>query len=106
MTIHEYDNLVDDLLNAALQIEMAKRPAYTLNSADVLHNFKAVAARAGITSEQAWLVYFLKHVDAISSAAKDPSIPQAEDIGGRFADAINYLKLGYALIRERQEQAG
>jgi hypothetical protein len=61
-----------------------------------------VADRAGITPMQAWSVYFLKHIDAICSVAKDPNIPQAEPIKGRFADAINYLLLGYSLLNERE----
>lgn len=49
---------------------------------------------------QAWAVYFMKHVAAIVSYAKDPNIPQAEALDGRFADAKNYLDLGYAIMRE------
>ena len=40
------------------------------------------------------------HFDALMSYAKDPTIPQAEELTGRFADAVNYLKLGYALYAE------
>src|SRR5690606_7796603 len=46
----------------------------------------------------------LKHVDAVTSALCRPDLPQAEAILGRFADLINYAKLGYALIEERGEK--
>lgn len=95
-----YQQLADDLLATARGIADGKRPGYTVASPDVLHNFKSVAAAAGITPMQAWLIYFLKHVSAIQAYAKDPTIPQAEPIKGRFADAINYLQLGFALGEE------
>jgi hypothetical protein len=92
------------LLSKASSIEDAKRPAYTGGNPDCLHNFKTVAARLGISPLQAWGVYFLKHIDAITSLAKDETLPQAEAIEGRFADAINYLKLGFALFTEGGRQ--
>ena len=57
---------------------------------------------SGCTPMQAWGAYFYKHVAAILSYAKDPNIPQAEDLSSRFADALNYLKLGYHMINEEQ----
>ena len=104
MTAEEYKESSYSLLLTADGIENAKRPAYTGANTDVLHNFKSVAARLKLTPMEVWSVYFLKHVDAILSAAKDPNIPQAEPLVGRFADAVNYLKLGYALYSEGQGQ--
>ena len=100
MQLEEYKKIAKELLCSADKIATAKRPAYTVGSADVLKNFKSVAGRLGLAPLQVWGVYFLKHIDAITSLAKDPNIPQAEEIIGRFADAINYLQLGYALYRE------
>lgn len=82
-------------------IEDAKRPGYTRGDADVLANFKNVAKSAKVTPEQAWAVYFLKHVDAITTHMTQPDLPISEAMEQRFADALNYLKLGYALFRER-----
>jgi len=104
MTDQEYDKTKKDLLDLAESIENAKRPGYTGANVDILHNFKSVASRLGLTPLQVWGVYFLKHIDAIQSFSKDPCIPQAEAIAGRFADAVNYLKLGYALVAEAQEE--
>lgn len=102
MTTAEYDRIADDLMNTARGIETSKRPGYTAGSVDVLSNFKLVAQRAGITTEQAWAVYFLKHIDAITSIMTRPDLPVSEEPTGRFADAINYLRLGFAILSERK----
>lgn len=98
----DYDEVADGLLQLAREIEDAKRPGYTGGSVDVLANFKGVAARAGITTEQAWAVYFLKHIDAIMSIMTKPDLAVSEAPAGRFADAVNYLRLGFAILHERQ----
>ena len=102
MNIATYDATAAALLALANQIEVSKRPGYTAGSEDVLNNFKQVAVRSNVTPEQAWAVYFLKHVDAITSIMTQPDLPVSEAPPGRFADAVNYLKLGYALLQERQ----
>lgn len=97
-----YDESAHELLNLAQEIEEAKRPAYTQDSPDVLANFKKAAEMTGVTPMQAWGAYFYKHVAAILSYAKNPDIDQAEPLDSRFADAINYLKLGYHMVKEEQ----
>ena len=105
MNSTDYDLLASGLLRLAHDIETSKRPGYTGGSIDVLANFKNVAARVGLTPEQAWAVYFLKHVDAVVSIMTRPDLPVSEEPPGRFADAVNYLKLGYALLAERTDKA-
>ena len=100
----DYARHRQQLLDAAAAIENSKRPGYTGGSEDVLANFKGVAAKLGLTPEQAWGVYFLKHIDAILSIMTKPDLPVSEAPEGRFADAINYLKLGWALLQERSPQ--
>jgi hypothetical protein len=105
VTQAEYEVVAGDLMALARSIEDSKRPGYTVGSEDVLANFKSVAARVGITTEQAFLVYFLKHVDAICTILSRPDLPVSEAPPGRFADAVNYLRLGFAIWRERQDAA-
>ena len=100
MNNNDYDEYVGILLEKARKIERAKRPAYTFGNNDVLKNFKSVSDRLQLTPLQVWAVYAMKHMDAIASFAADEDIPQAEEITGRFADLLNYLKLGYALAIE------
>jgi hypothetical protein len=101
----EYDRVAGELMQLARSIEDGKRPGYTIGSEDVLANFKRVAERVGVTTEQAWAIYFLKHIDAICSVMTAPNLPVSEAPPGRFADAVNYLRLGYAIWRERSDAA-
>jgi len=100
MTQSEYDRIANELLAEAKAIEEAKRPGYTLGSEDVLANFKRVAERSNLTPGQVWNVYALKHMDSISSIMTKPGLPVSEAPLGRFADMINYIRLGYALYLE------
>lgn len=104
MTRAQYEKVAGELVAEANRIETSKRPGYTGGDLDVLKNFKAVAQRAGISPEQAWTVYFLKHIDAILSIMNQPNLPVSEAPIGRFADALNYLKLGWAILQERTAQ--
>lgn len=95
-----YNRLVEILLRKSAEIQAEKQPAYILGNEDMLYNFKHVAARAKCSPGQVLCVYLLKHIDAITAALCQPALPQAEEMEGRFADAINYLKMGFALIKE------
>jgi len=105
MTHEEYEAVAGGLISHAQEIEDAKRPSYTLGSEDVLANFKRVGERTGLTPGQVLSVYLLKHVDSITAALCRPDLPQAEAVKGRFADGLNYLKLGFALWSEEEEAA-
>jgi hypothetical protein len=99
MILSEYEAVTTRLLTLAKSIVDKKRPDYTIGNKDVLKNFKSVGERLGLTPLQVWGIYFLKHIDAISSFAKGNKNP-SEPIEMRFADALNYLFLGMALIEE------
>jgi len=89
-------------LNAyAKAIMEAKQPEYTNENDDVLYNFKHTAESLGLEPMEVWGVFFHKHVQAILSHAHNPEMHQAEPIQSRYADAINYLYLGYALMKEK-----
>jgi hypothetical protein len=104
VNIQEYQTIKTILRKAADHIETSKRPAYTIGSEDVLANFKRVGASSGMTPAQCCLVYMLKHVDSVSAFIKNPDIPQAESILGRFADLHNYVCLCLALLAEENEE--
>jgi hypothetical protein len=103
MKIDDYTNVAESLLAEANAIEVSKRPGYTGGSEDVLANFKRIAERLHMTPEQVWAVYFAKHTDAIMTAMTQPTLPVSEALLGRFADAINYLKLGWGLVVEKEQ---
>lgn len=100
MQIEVYDELIEKFRLMARGIRAAKSPGYNGERIDCLGQFKEIAAAAGISPMQAWAILFLKHVTAIMSFAKNPAIPQAETLDGRFADAYNYIELGYGLMRD------
>ena len=100
MTQKEFIETKKYILEKALDIMNAKQPEYTNKSIDVLHNFKSTAESIGITPMEVWAVFFNKHIQAILSHAGDPSMHQAEPIDSRYADAINYLFLGFAMLVE------
>ena len=102
MKIEDYEQLSSFLLRVAQETEDAKRPGYTVGSEDVLANFKAVGERINRPAEEVCMIYFLKHVDSITAMVRRPELPQSEDMTGRFADAMNYIKLLYALLKERE----
>ena len=86
------------ILDKAQDIMDAKQPEYTNKSMDVLYNFISTAKSIGIEPMEVWAVFFNKHVQAILSHAGDSNMKQAEPIESRYADAINYLFLGFALL--------
>jgi hypothetical protein len=94
------------LLGLCEEISASKRPAYTQAQEDVLHNFKSSAARYNVTPLQAWGVQFDKQILSISTRVGQPQIKQAETMEQRFADAINYLVLGYALLMDGENNNG
>ena len=102
MNSNEYKKHARQLKKDAYRIMSAKQPEYTNNNTDVLHNFKSTAKRLGTDPMTVWSVFFDKHIQAIQSHAANPDMPQAEPIESRYADAMNYLQLGYALMKERE----
>lgn len=67
---------------------------------DQLQNFIDAGIDAGIRSDQAWLVHFNKHVNAIKAYIRTGAV-KSEPIEGRIDDAILYLILFKALVRDR-----
>ena len=103
MQASEYEQLTTELLAVAKSIADRKRPAYTVGSPDVLANFKRIGDRTKLSPAKVLDIYFLKHIDSIT-AFSDGDIPQDEPIMERFADAINYLLLKFALLMEQQNE--
>ena len=97
MTYEEFNKFRDDFLHRAGSLSAKKSEEYTISNLDKLYNFKHVAARLGITSEQALMTYVLKHVDAICNDAKTGSIVSDETVESRAMDICNYMILYAAL---------
>lgn len=78
----------------------AKGDDYTIDQADKdrLFNFKEIATLVGITPQQVWAVYFLKHVFSVLAYIKGKK--ESEPIEGRKDDCVNYLHLLEGLIKD------
>ena len=100
MNQKEFQETKKYILEKALDIMDAKQPEYTNKSIDVLNNFKQTAKSIGIQPMEVWAVFFNKHIKAILSHSGDPNMHQAEPIDSRYADALNYLFLGFAMLVE------
>lgn len=104
MTPKELHTLVEEDVKALLHLLKTKGEAYS-GTQDCLANFKRNAERVGVTPFQIWLVYFNKHIDAITNAIKtNPQYPieATESMDGRIADAINYLFLLKGLLVDQR----
>lgn len=69
-------------------------------SDDQLANFKRSAEEAGVTPQQVWLVFYNKHMDAIKHFIKTGFWLSTEKPEARIDDAILYLLLLKAMIKE------
>lgn len=100
MTLEEYDSAVRVLMEFAQHVENNKRPSYTAGHPDVLHNFVRDAESTSVNVAQNWAGHMLKQAHALARWAQDPLAPQSEPPISRFADLVNYAKLGFAIYKE------
>ena len=103
MTKKQYENLRAHLEECASGVMSLKQPEYTGESEDVLHNFKSTADLVGISPLEVWSVFFIKHVQSVTSHAKNPNLEESEPIKERYVDLLNYIHLGYALVKEQED---
>ena len=106
MLTDEFIQFRKDFLTEAISISDKKSTEYTISDKDRLRNFKAVAARLGITPQQALMVYVLKHVDAICNDAKTGKQFSDETFRSRALDICNYMILATALHKDLSHTRG
>jgi FtsZ-binding cell division protein ZapB len=102
MTGERFVKIVEDQLTSCIRVLRVKGSDYIAN-ADRLSNFKEAARESGIEPLQAWLVYFLKHIEAIKKFTRK-EYHFSEPIEERIMDAINYLLLLRAMVEEMKEE--
>lgn len=100
----DFDIEINRVLTRCKAIREAKRPEYTGGAADVLLNFKEGATLIGSTPNVVWAVYFYKHAKTVAGlmaqAFVSGVVKSSEPPIDRWADAINYLLLAWALFVE------
>ena len=103
MTLEERQRIAEVRFAKCAKLLFAKGKDYA-GDKDALANFKQVASMLGLTPFQVWGVYFLKHVMSVTnSIIANPQNPQVESepLEERITDAINYLVLFEALLKEK-----
>lgn len=91
MTLTEFEDSVIQLELEANKVLYSKMSDYS-NGDDTFSNFKELAEDCNISHFKVWLVYFMKHIQAIKSFIVDGSL-ESESLEGRIIDSINYLKI-------------
>ncbi len=95
------DGDIDQMLWDCISTLETKGSEYTVGSADRLANFRGAGSDAGIRMEQAWYVFWNKHVRAIASYVKNGEVKSNESIESRIMDCVVYLLLFTKMVREK-----
>lgn len=101
MTFEEFNKFSMELLDEVLTMRDTKGKEYA-RSADRFANFNRLSDRLKMDRQRIWLVYFIKHLDAIESHIENGRVYSGESIRGRIVDAITYLTLLAGMIAEEQ----
>lgn len=100
MTNAEFEAIDAELIAHSNKVLLNRKDAYAVEG-DRLDNFKATARATGLTPEKVCETYLHK---ALSSMVKilhgAPAI--GESLMDRFSDPLNYVRLAYALVKEKE----
>jgi hypothetical protein len=99
----DFDTIVAERLEKIKAILLKKREEYAPEGGDRLHNFKRASAMLHCEPEQALVGMWTKHVisilDMVDKIHRDE--PTVELLEEKIGDAINYLILLEAMVKER-----
>jgi protoporphyrinogen oxidase len=100
MNAKDFESVLEDtILPKILKMRSSGQKEYAQDEEDIFANFKREGKLLNISKEKILLTFFLKHVDGIVSY-HNGHISQRESIEGRYADAIVYLMLLWAMNEE------
>ena len=98
MTREEHKDLMTHTIwKEITKIREAGQLEYAADEGNVFANFERTAKSLNLSKEQVLWVFFMKHVDGISSYLKGHK-SQREDVTGRITDAIVYLTLLWGMV--------
>ena len=97
----EFNTLLNNRIRCIKSTLASKGLEYS--TTDRLHNFKVAARIDNVTTLQASWGMFLKHLVSIIDIKDKSQIPTIEMVDEKFCDAINYLILMEAIIKEDLE---
>ena len=99
MTPEEFRKIDDELLQHANRVLNQRSEGYG-DVDNQLANFDAIAHECGVSPEVVWLVLWSKGLRTIRKLMRGQNVP-GENVIDRFADAIDYLRLGKAIFDRR-----
>lgn len=106
----KFDKLLKEILKRTTNVLSTKSDEYSTD-VDKLHNFKRAGAMLNCTPEKALIGMWTKHiisildiVDRIERNEHDETQAEVHALEEKIGDAINYLILLEALIKERYEK--
>ena len=88
-----------EILPKVLKTRDAGQKEYAQDEDNVFANFERIAMSIDVDRERVLMTYLLKHIDGISAYTKGHR-SQRDDVTGWITDAIVYLMLLWAMIRE------
>ena len=101
MNRKEHSELMDKIWNKVSTTRTAGQLEYAADEENVFANFERTAKSLNLSKEQVLWVFFMKHIDGISSYLKAHK-SQREDVTGRITDAIVYLCLLWGMIEDKK----
>lgn len=107
MNLEQRTEVAEKLFDDSISTLESKGRAYA-TTGDSLANFKEVGKDVGITKYQAWLVYFLKHVESVKNAiinTPDYPIDDSEGMYSRLIDIVSYAAILAALMKEDEKDS-
>jgi hypothetical protein len=102
ITKSRFQFLIREVFDSIKGLTATKGEEYT-GDEDQLANFKRMAVDADLPIEKVWLLFFMKHVDAIKSYVRTGK-EKSESIESRIDDAILYLILLRAVVLDSREE--
>jgi len=103
----EFRKVVSDTFNEILHLADTKGEEYS-SSPDQFANFRSLAGELDLTMEKVLMVYLAKHLQSVKAFIKDTprsyKVEMSEPIEGRVDDAIHYLLLLKAMIKEGRDK--
>lgn len=101
MNQQELSEVFEEVFENVRAMRQAGQLEYARNPDNPFGNFKRVSSYINVSKEAVLMVYLLKHIDGILSAVNGHK-SQREHVSGRIFDAITYLIILYAMIKENE----
>ncbi|MCK4328639.1 hypothetical protein KAX02_02230 [candidate division WOR-3 bacterium] len=100
MKIEDFNKLADEIFDRCTSTLHVKGKGYSINK-DKLHNFKRAAKMQNCMPQQALIGMWVKHVVSILDISDDNVPYDIATIEEKVTDAINYLVLFEAIMKEQ-----